>query len=87
MFKVLVLLLSLISTTAFAKNLKNNSCKTNSKLSLLYLNGVGNNERDARRSIAHIEGIISKKGPLENVANSEICSGILYNQTYGIGRG
>ncbi|MDP7319429.1 MAG: hypothetical protein QF441_02425 [Bacteriovoracaceae bacterium] len=87
MFKVLVLLLSLISTTAFAKNLKNNTCKVDSKLSLLYLNGVGNNRKDARRSITHIEGIISKKGPLENVANSEICSGILYNQTYGIGRG
>jgi hypothetical protein len=87
MFKILILLLLIINTTAFAKNLKNHYCKMSHKLSLLYLNGVGNSRKDANTSKEHIEGIISKKGPLENVANSEICSGILYNQTYGIGRG
>jgi hypothetical protein len=87
MFKYSFLLLLCISNFSYAKNLKNNTCKINSKLSLLYLNGVGNNEDDAGRSIRHILNITNKKGPLENVANSEICSGILYNQTYGIGRG
>jgi hypothetical protein len=87
MYKILILLLLIINSTAFARNLKSHYCKTSHKLSLLYLNGVANSESDANNSKEHIEGIISKKGPLENVANSEICSGILYNQTYGIGRG
>ena len=85
MYKILILLLLIINSTAFARNLKSHYCKTSHKLSLLYLNGVANSESDANNSKEHIEGIISKKGPLENVANSEICSGILYNQTYGIG--
>ncbi len=85
MFKILILLLLIINTTAFAKNLKNHYCKTSDKLSLLYLNGVGNSEENSYKSSKHILDITKRKGPLENVANSEICSGILYNQTYGIG--